>query len=690
MKTSNIKYLALLTFAASSLLMGCSEDVYEGAYKPSLESHYLSVYPRDFVFGNREETQTGSITSENAWSFTNVPSWLTLSPSSGNSDTDFSVTSVANETMTSKTAVFYLSTNTSEWSQQKTITASQAAQKPLFKFVDLENTSIYLNGGAQTLTIGVETNLEDIVSKTTVTSGSDGWITAAYENKKLTISVNANDDGYQRTGRVELYSMTHYSAGGTIYITQYKPNLSFNEITSLSFDADGGSQNVSVSSEISWFALSKESWIEITPSEGNAGNNQVKITALPSYQSGIRNGKALFYYKDNQSSVGSISVSQTGRFINISPTSVTLPAEENSSEKVDIDSNIGWEVSSCPSWLVLNQNKGDSGKTTITISAHKNNSLNSRSGTIILKDSKTGGIQSSITVTQNGIDFGDNTTLEFSWHQSSLSLDIPLPGNWNAAVSDGWITLSQYIGTGETTCDITVSRNDAQDARTGAIIFSTENQNITISVVQEGQYITIDATSGEIPAMGGFVELHVNTTVDVVPSIEYESRETDWIAYEKVSDNLYQLSVKYNPSINQRYATLVLNPKDSNVKDELTSGVRFNIKQFGRELRVEPSIINLFAKGGTTETYSIVADGTYSIQKPEEYVWFTLVHNSSNNTYYIVATENKTEQPRTGEIMVRLTNLPQSEESSVTIPIYQFANGDVTIIIDDFNDPIIW
>ena len=74
MNITRIKLVPIIAFAFSSLLMGCSEEVYDGAYKPSLESLYLSVYPRDFEFGNGEETKTGSITSENAWSFSSVPS----------------------------------------------------------------------------------------------------------------------------------------------------------------------------------------------------------------------------------------------------------------------------------------------------------------------------------------------------------------------------------------------------------------------------------------------------------------------------------------------------------------------------------------------------------------------------------------------------------------------------------------
>lgn len=684
MKISDRYYFVITTLVFSSLLMGCDEGVYydDSLFKPSLESHYLSVNPKDFKFtSNGGGSSQGLIVSGNPWKFTGLPSWLSASPMSGNSDAYFKVTSSVNESTASRTAVFYLSASASDWTQQRILTASQTAVSPYFLF-DLETTSIYLTGEAQTLTIDVQSNIDDLVPN--AFSGSS-WMDVSYQDNRLTISVSANDSGNQRSGRVQLWSSS-CSKGGSVYITQYRADLSFEEITSLSFDAEGGSQSIDMNSDIPWFASSEETWIGITPSAGEAGSNQVKINVLPSYQSETRSGKVLFYHNNNQSDVGSVSILQTGRYLNISQTDVTISAEENSSVTVDVDSNIGWEVSASPEWLSADPVKGNIGDSKITLTAQKNNSLNSRSGTFTIKDSMTGAIEISLSIVQDGLDFGDQTTLEFGWQSSTQMLTVPIPNKWNAAVSEGWITMSQYTGIGETTCEITVSRNDSQNARTGQIVFSSEGHNITVSVVQNGQYITIDAVSGEISAMGGTAEIHIDTSVDIVGSIEYEDGVTDWINYENESDNSYRLAVKYNPSTKQRSATFVLTPKDDDVMDDLAGGVRFKIKQLGRDLLVEPSRIDLFAKGGTTETYPIIADGTYSIEKPDEYTWFTLVHDSSSNMYYIVATENKAEFAREGSISVSLSDLPVGEKKMVIIKVLQNSIYDSEISYEDYDD----
>lgn len=680
MKITNIKLVAITAFAISSLLIGCSEEVYDGAYKPSLESHYLSVYPRDFEFGNGEETKTGSITSENAWSFTSVPSWLSLTPSSGNSDADFTVASKTNESVSNREAVFYVSTNNTTSKIQRTLTASQIGSSPYITFPEYSSSTITIEGKSDYLIIDVNSNIPDLTA-----TFSQSWASAAYnsEAKTVNIEIQANETNSSRNGTLTV-SSSQYNKTAKLTISQLASGVTVLEGIAMDYDADGGKQTRTIKSDLPWTAQTNYSWIEFSPKYGNAGETTMTITTLPSYESDKRIGQIYFYFGDTEKKY--IGITQAGRYITTTPNKITLSADENSSEKITIDSNIGWELSTCPEWLTLSQNKGDAGNSNITITVQKNNSLNSRSGTIIIKDSKTGGITSSISVTQNGLDFGDQTTLEFGWQSSTQKLTVPLPNKWNAAVSDGWITLSQYTGTGEASCDITVSRNDSQETRTGQIIFSSEGQNITVSVVQEGQYINIDVTSGEIPAMGGSVELYVTSTVDVLPSIEYNDGVQDWASYEKIAENSYKLSIKYNPSIYQRLATFILKPQNSDVKDELASGVKYSIKQFGRDLSVEPSKINLFAKGGTTESYSIVADGTYSIEKPSEYAWFTLVHDNNTNSYYVVSTENKTDASREGEIIVSLMNLPEGEELKSVIKVIQRSIYDSEINYNDYED----
>lgn len=699
MKFTKILLVSFTSILIPSLMTGCSEEISDGVrsgeFKPSLESHYLIVNPRSFKFdewgfdyGKTDDwesddwgdTQKGSIQSKAAWSFSGMPSWLYIDPQSGNSDTEFYVEADRNLSLSSREAVFYISTNNTTPKIQRTLSASQAGSEPYISLPYYSSNTITVEGKSDYLIINVDSNIPDLTA-----TFSESWASVSYnyEASTVNIEIQANETNSTRNGTLTV-SSTQYSKYKYLTISQLASGVTVLEEALLSYDADGGTQTRTIKSDLPWTAQTTISWIDFYPKSGGAGETPISITALPSYESTTRAGQIYFYFGDTEKKY--IGVTQSGRYLTTTPKNITLSADENSSENFTIESNIGWEVKTCPEWLTLSPNKGNTGKSILTATAQKNNSLNSRSGTITIMDSQTGCITSSITATQNGLDFGDNTTLEFGWQASSLELTIPIPNKWTAAVSDGWISLSQYSGTGETTCDITVSRNDSPETRTGQIIFSSEGRNITVSIVQEGQYITINSTSGEIPAIGGSIELYVNTTVDIEPLIEYGDGTADWITYEKNTKFAYKLSIKFNPSINQRTANFILKPKNSDVKDELANGVIFSIKQSGRGLRVEPSKIYLFAKGGTTESYPIIADGTYSIEKPEEFVWFSLVHNNENNTYYLVATENKTDSTREGYIFVTLTNLPDSEDQKIIIDVIQNSIYDSEINYNDYDD----
>ena len=136
MKVSNLKCLVFLSAIAAGMLVGCSEEVNEGAYKPDLKSHYFSISPRDFEFVSGGETKKGSIKSDHNWSFTDIPNWLSMTPTSGTSNEEFSITSEVNVALSNRTAVFNISTNASEWSQCRTVTATQSAAAPVFRCVD--------------------------------------------------------------------------------------------------------------------------------------------------------------------------------------------------------------------------------------------------------------------------------------------------------------------------------------------------------------------------------------------------------------------------------------------------------------------------------------------------------------------------------------------------------------------------
>lgn len=682
MKITNIKLVVITAFAISLLLMGCNEEVYDGAYKPSLESHYLSVYPRDFEFGNGEETKTGSVTSENAWSFTSVPSWLSLSPSNGNSDADFTIASKTNESVSNREAVFYVSTNSTTSKIQRTLTASQTGSSPYITFPEYGTSTITIEGKSDYLIIDVNSNIPDLTA-----TFSQSWASASYnsEAKTVNVEIQANETNSSRNGILTV-SSSQYSKTAKLTISQLASGVTVLEGIAMSYDADGGSQTRTIKSDLPWTAQTTYSWIEFSPESGNAGETTMTITALPSYESDKRIGQIYFYFGDTEKKY--IGITQVGRYITITPNSLTLTSSEGASDVINIESNIDWEITSYPDWLTIDKLNGKSGKSTIKITAKNNNSLNSRSGTILIKDSNSGGVQKSISVKQDGINL-DEQSLEFGWNASSQSLYVPIPNNWIAAVSESWISLSEYSGSGNTNITVVVDKNVTESLRRGIINFTSDGKTIPITVLQQGQYINIGSNSGEFDAMGGILELSVNSSFETNYEIEYLTDSHDWIAISKI-ENGYSITTDFNNSIKERNANFVLKAIEDDANEEYIQGVKYQIIQNGRKISTNVSEIIMVTSAATSNTFSITSDGDYELTKGENDFWYSLVEDKIAKSFYIVTTTNTTGQQRSGNLILRLQKLPSNEESPIiNIPIVQKYQG-VNLNIDDFGPDENW
>lgn len=683
----DIKIL-ISAIVALTLLGGCRESLpySTGNFEPSLYNNVLSVTTRDFKFGNGVETKEGRIYTDYEWEFVDVASWLETTPGSGVSDSSFTLTTSANENATERTAIFYLTASAPDGKISRTMTATQAGMDPCIKFPEYEENTIVTNGRAHNLEIDVETNISDLAA-----SFSETWGSARYDsaNKAVILTLEENDLTETRMGSIEL-SSPEYSATAGITISQLAPDVTIIEGSSIEFGAEGGVAEKKIVSDKAWTAKTTATWIEFTPQSGEAGETTLKISALPSYDTNSRKGDIYIYFGETEKKY--IEITQAGRYLNVSPTEILIPNEEGASEKINVESNVSWDVTSHPDWLTFDRTSGDGGNAVITISAGKNNSLNTRSGTIIIKDSETGSFESRVVVTQDGISFGDQSTLEFNWQSSQQPIIIPFTYTWNAKVSSGWISLSQYTGEGDEEVMVSVTQNDSEEVRTGSVTFESEEGSVSIAIIQQGQYLSISSTSGEISAKGGEIELTISSTIEVEATIEYLTEATDWITTEKVEDT-YRIKADYNPSIMEREALLRLTPTDLEVSDKYSQGVTFHIKQYGRNLSCETSKIKVTVGGGTTPIYRISSDGTYTIEKDPNDDWYTVVPNISKNTFYLVVSENTTGAERQGQISISLTELPEGETFTRVVMVKQLTEGSTVnnnFTKEDFEEEEVW
>ena len=86
--------------------------------------------------------------------------------------------------------------------------------------------------------------------------------------------------------------------------------------------------------------------------------------------------------------------------IEISPTGTTI-AKSGGTSTTNIESETGWTVTSCPSWVTVSPSSGESGTTSVSFTIKKNN-FSFRTGTVVFTDD--GGNEAEYTIEQGGTD----------------------------------------------------------------------------------------------------------------------------------------------------------------------------------------------------------------------------------------------------------------------------------------------
>lgn len=687
MKIKVFRYILYVVCALCTL--SCADDSMPSGGQLADVPYYLAVDRDNINFianpltiMDKDMAQTLAVTSTNVpWEIIGAPYWLSLSTANGTGDAVIKVAAGVNSQVdSSRVAVLHLVSLAEAYSYSKEITVTQNAARA---YLRVNESSLSFAPQAATATVTVDANIEwEAVTEA-------AWLALSTNNSgELQISASENLTDSARTATVVLHRTGTTVALATVNITQSEGGVT-GSTDELKFGIEGGTCSVDITADVSWTAVSSApSWLSVTPESGKGGNNiRLAISVLANNTVNGRNG--FVYVKIGTEQKLSIPVSQESVFFNVEGDLQNFAADGNETQKLKVVANKEWTVLSSPEWLTVTPAQGGKGTAEISLKAAENRSLNSRSATLRVGIENLG-VYKDIAIVQNGFesDFA-GTELNFGWGASQREIDILVPGSWSAMVSDEWLSLSQYSGSGGEKVIVTVQANDAEDARTGTVSIVSEDRTFVFSVVQQGQYLKISSTAGEVAAMGGSVNLNVNTTVGAKDSIEYEGTVADWLTVSSDGEGGYTLTAAYNPSINPRAAQFVIMPAMNTTNSTCAQGVKFAVTQKGRALSAGTDRIDMFKAGGTSDTYIIAADGRYSISKPDADNWYVLQHDSVSSVFKIAVSENATGRERKSQLEIALDELPEGEEKLIVVEIAQLAKN-ASINIGGYGEDTDW
>lgn len=163
--------------------------------------------------------------------------------------------------------------------------------------------------------------------------------------------------------------------------------------TVVDLPARNASQEITITSNTAWGAVSDVTWAKLSAASGTA-NGTVTITLEDNTSTETRKAVITFSYGNTQQTV---TITQAAVTATLSATEVTLGAK-SSSQDIKVTSNSTWSTSTEASWIHIEEGTGDSnGRFTVTLDDNK--SLTSRQSSITFT---YGSGKQTISVNQEG------------------------------------------------------------------------------------------------------------------------------------------------------------------------------------------------------------------------------------------------------------------------------------------------
>lgn len=660
----NIQFYIISCVIVCLFLVACSDQYKEdGNYSPSVTLHYLRPSKSNLSTSADENYLNIQIESvSTTWEFTNTQSWFSISPNRGDISTSVSMHVKENFSAdTSRVAMFYLQSVTPDWEYRKTMSISQGAAIPS---ISVSKNNVDFGGSSASQTVKITSNC------TWEAKTSEDWISLKVDkdNNELRIAVTSNPKSNYRTGNIIVF----YKSGNRNITVKQAPSQITTSDATLTVSNVASKVTIELDAESDWTAQVSDSWVSVNPNKGFAGKKSVEISVLPNETVNERTAYVSFLTNGNQKA--QIMIVQEGLYLRTDIASLDFRSK-GETKTFNVYSNTDWEVMSVPDWIKLSASKG-SGDAELEVTAEGNQSLTSRSGTILIQKPWLD-LEISISVKQDAMTFNVGAQkLSFSHKAEETNIDLTADFPWYSSVSDTWITTNPTQGTGDATIKVSVTENNSYKERAGTILYSMSEVTKSVQVEQDAKYFIVDAKPFNFSSKGGVV------TISFATNETWTAKFNDAPNWVKLSSNSGEgsaelvITVSDNPSVNNRSTQLM-------IETPIGQALCVPITQAARYLTVDTQTLTFYAKGGSADIV-VDTDGTFEATSSSN--WLHV--NRQENTITVTADNNEGDVNRQSSISISLSDLVEGE-MVLSIPVLQIGKGG-TFTWEDYDKDDNW
>ena len=327
----------------------------------------------------------------------------------------------------------------------------------------------------------------------------------------------------------------------------------------ISFEAEGGSQKISIDANQSWTVKSSDSWLSLSVHEG-VSNADVTITA--DLNSGAERTATISVVGRNETRTVSVTQGKINPELSVTPIEVKFESA-GGTQHLAVKSNTSWTATSNQSWCTIDTNAGN-GDGAIEVSVAANTSIDERTATIAVR---TSGVQKNVVVTQHGVEITlevTPTTVSLDANGAAKQLKIVSNGPWTVTSSDAWLKTSVGSGRGEQTLNVSAEVNNQTSPRTGRLTVKAGLKTIAVDVTQNAAGVQLKTS---LSALQFDYAADAAQTVAVTCNEDWRvavSGSASWCTVRKTTATAFEVSVATNESLSPRTATVTVTSASGN------------------------------------------------------------------------------------------------------------------------------
>lgn len=390
----------------------------------------------------------------------------------------------------------------------------------------------------------------------TATNNGYSWIEISPDNAKggktkVSLNVAPNNTTSSRTGSVSFRIGT--TTVLTLRIEQQGLHLNVSP-TTLSFEADAGSRDLMVESNVAWEVFSKPSWLTVTPE--NATGNKTLSVSVPDYNETSSRKGELVLGVQGLSLRCIIPVEQKGRTFPNLVDNLHFDAKVGS-QPFTVQTDGAWTVASSESWLTLSQTSGK-GNASIDAVVKENTTESERTARITVQVGKT---TQTILVSQDAYYLTISPTSFAEMLPSTggkYKVSIATNATWQASKKAAWLSLSATQGTGDIDVTMTAADNASINDRRDTVWFRPAYaQDVRVIVQQAARYLRVQSREIDFFYMGGEsapVQIETDGTYRI-------TKEGDWFTIME-TDGAFTVIATENTTGDKRQGKVIISLTD--------------------------------------------------------------------------------------------------------------------------------